>query len=167
MSKKKVETTDEVETLLETVQRELDSLDDVELLTEGITISSRNPRTTNATAHQNFDEMWKDVRSIFRLTDKIGEQVIQNGKADKTTKAVLVAAGLEIRRQVKTNQKDLARLRRDLEKESKAIKKQGAQIHKEIKEFKKMVDLYMNPPREMGPISRKTLRPYKGVEKKN
>lgn len=135
------------------------------LLTEAITITSTNPTTTEKNLHKHIDKMWKDLRSTFKLLDKVGESVAEQETSLSTTKAVLVAAGLEIRRQVKNVQKDLAKARKDMQKQAKEQKKQQEELLKAIEDFKKMVDLYLNPPNAMGPISRQTLQAFKGLEK--
>ena len=138
---------------------------DLEVIEEAISVSAGNPMTTKTNMPRHFDRMWRDVRAIFKLVDKGSVQSLKNSESLLTTKAALIAAGLEIRRQVKKNQRDLASIRKDLERETKAIKKQQKELIDEIKSFKKMVDLYLNPPAKMGPISRRTLKPYKGVER--
>lgn len=127
------------------------------LITEGISISARNPKTSDSNLNKNIDDLWKDVRSIFKLLDKVGERTAKNGEDLRTTKTAIMASTLELRRQIKHNQRDLAQLRKFLEKEVKEVKTKEQEM---LREIKKMIDLFINPPAAMGPTSRKTGQPH-------
>lgn len=139
--------------------------EDLELLEEALRTPSRAPKTNNRNLHSNIDKLSRDIRSLFRIAQRGIDKTEKNASSLTTMKAAIIAAALEIRRQVKTNQKEISKLRKELEKESKAIKKEQENLLKTLKDFKKMVDLYMNPPSQMAPISRKTLQAFKGLEK--
>lgn len=144
----------------------LDDPGALEIFEEALSISATNPNTHQDNLGRNFDRMWRDLRSIFKLLDKTAVRVAKNGEAHLTAKIAIIAANLEVRRQVKSVQSDMAKFRKDTERELKAIKNGQESLLDQLKKFHKMVGLYMNPPSQMGPLSRRTLKDFKGFEKK-
>jgi vacuolar-type H+-ATPase subunit I/STV1 len=125
-------------------------------------VSSSNAATNDGNLGRNIDHLWKDIRAIFKLADKSAIGIAKVGEGLTVTKAGLLAAFADLRHIEKENSSEIKKLQKELETTQKALAKNQEEIIKVLQETKKMIDLYMNPPAQMGPLSRATLTPMNG-----